>query len=343
MDRNERKTNSRTHSITVDRESRFVLRKVFLDFIILFCVGFLILAYYLWGTPYKRGFFCDDESLKHPYKESSVTNVQLYIVGLGLPVLTMCLTEWIRLRDYMGSRSRTVLGKKIPPWVWEAYRVVGVFLFGCACQQLTTDVAKYTIGRLRPHFFDVCIPDIDCDLPANRWKYVEHFNCLGDNEKLKKEMRLSFPSGHSSFSAYTMLYFFIYFLDKIFNFYFFYMIQHTKIHTTLNLHPSTINPYFSFMYLQKRFTWRGSKLLKHGIQFILLLLAWYTVMTRISDYKHHWSDVMAGFAIGLLFAIVIFLFVSDLRKAPRSSRTLNLEAELHTSNGNTRGVPRAAV
>lgn len=33
--------------------------------------------------------------------------------------------------------------------------MIGVFLFGCACQQLTTDVAKYTIGRLRPHFFDV--------------------------------------------------------------------------------------------------------------------------------------------------------------------------------------------
>lgn len=66
-----------------------------------------------------------------------------------------------------------------------------------------------------------------------------------------------------------------------------------------------ISCFVTQMYLQKRFTWRGSKLLRHGIQFILLLLAWYTVMTRISDYKHHWSDVLAGFGIGLLFAIVI--------------------------------------
>ncbi|CAF4914878.1 unnamed protein product [Pieris macdunnoughi] len=66
----------------------------------------------------------------------------------------MCLTEWIRLRDYKGGRSRVILGTEIPAWVWEAYRVIGVFLFGCACQQLTTDVAKYTIGRLRPHFFE---------------------------------------------------------------------------------------------------------------------------------------------------------------------------------------------
>lgn len=59
------------------------------------------------------------------------------------------------------------------------------------------------------------------------------------------------------------------------------------------------------MYLQKRFNWRGSKLVRHGIQFVLMLFAWYTIMTRVSDYKHHWSDVLAGFSIGLLFAVVI--------------------------------------
>ncbi|CAB3251093.1 unnamed protein product [Arctia plantaginis] len=156
MDRNDRKTNSRTNTITIDcKDTKFIMRKIILDFVVLFCVGILILVFYLWGTPYKRGFFCDDESLKHPYKDSTVTNVMLYIVGLGVPSLTMCLTEWIRLRDHVSTYSRRVLGREIPPWVWEAYQVVGVFLFGCACQQLTTDVAKYTIGRLRPHFFDV--------------------------------------------------------------------------------------------------------------------------------------------------------------------------------------------
>ncbi|CAH0590059.1 unnamed protein product [Chrysodeixis includens] len=297
MERNDRKINSRNNTITIDRDSKYILRKIILDFAILFCVGFLILAFYLWGTPYKRGFFCDDESLKHPYKESTVTNVMLYIVGLGLPVLTMCLAEWIRLRDYVGGRSRKVLGWEIPAWVWETYQVVGVFLFGCACQQLTTDIAKYTIGRLRPHFFDVCRPDIDCSLASNKWRYIETFTCLGENEKLKKEMRLSFPSGHSSFAAYTMLYF--------------------------------------CMYLQKRFTWRGSKLIRHGIQFVLIMIAWYTFMTRVSDYKHHWSDVLAGCSIGLIYAIVIFYFVSNLRKTPRS-RQLSHEAELRATNGNTR-------
>ncbi|KAL1380155.1 hypothetical protein pipiens_014412 [Culex pipiens pipiens] len=37
--------------------------------------------------PYKRGFFCDDESLMHPFHDSTVTNWMLYIIGIALPVL----------------------------------------------------------------------------------------------------------------------------------------------------------------------------------------------------------------------------------------------------------------
>ncbi|CAG4947885.1 unnamed protein product [Colias eurytheme] len=145
----------------------------------------------------------------------------------------------------------------------------------------------------------VCKPDIDCSLPENKWRYIEKFTCLGDDTKLLKEMRLSFPSGHSSFSAYTMIYF--------------------------------------ALYLQKRFLWRGSKLLRHLIQFVLVMMAWYTVMTRVSDYKHHWSDVLAGFTIGTLAAIVVYAFISDLRKTSRRQSGPH-DSEL-TTNGNTRTAP----
>lgn len=52
-------------------------------------------------------------------------------------------------------------------------------------------------------------------------------------------------------------------------------------------------------------TWQGSKLLKHFIQYLLIAMTWFTCMTRISDYKHHWSDVLAGGLIGATFAIVV--------------------------------------
>lgn len=46
-------------------------------------------------------------------------------------------------------------------------------------------------------------------------------------------------------------------------------------------------------------------MLRHLLQFLLLMFAWYTALTRISDYKHHWSNVMAGAAIGLSYALVV--------------------------------------
>lgn len=58
-----------------------------------FAVGFPILFFKLLGEPYKRGFFCDDESLMHPFKESTVRNWMLYIIGLVIPVSVVSRVE----------------------------------------------------------------------------------------------------------------------------------------------------------------------------------------------------------------------------------------------------------
>lgn len=52
-------------------------------------VGFPILFLFLWGDPYHRGFFCNDESLRHPYINSTVPSIYLYIVGMGLNCLVV--------------------------------------------------------------------------------------------------------------------------------------------------------------------------------------------------------------------------------------------------------------
>lgn len=44
---------------------------------------------------------------------------------------------------------------EIPDWLVECYKKIGIFAFGAAVSQLTTDIAKYSIGRLRPHFMAV--------------------------------------------------------------------------------------------------------------------------------------------------------------------------------------------
>lgn len=274
------------------------LEKVLLDIFLLNCVGWPILFLYLWGSAYQRGFFCDDESLRHPFLDSTVPSWTLYVTGIGLNSIAMLMTEYLNRPN--DQKNIVFLGMSIPNWIYNLYCVFGIFAFGAACSQLTTDVLKYTIGRLRPHFFSVCLPDV-CNGSTIPYKYYEHFVCTNplyiNNKRIMKEIRLSFPSGHSSFSMYTMSYFAI--------------------------------------YLHKRMTWDGSILLKHTLQFLAILSALFTAMTRVSDYKHHWSDVLCGLSLGATIAIITSRCFSNLFSQPTDFKKLE-PSELTNLNGNNR-------
>ncbi|XP_054277843.1 putative phosphatidate phosphatase isoform X2 [Macrosteles quadrilineatus] len=278
-------------------ESRSTTRKVIIDVICLACVGFPLLFFYLFGSPYQRGLFCNDESIRYPFKDSTVTSFMLYFIGLVLPICLFLVVEWIHYRsgESHANRKVTFNGRNVHPWVWRCYCVIGVFGFGAACSQLLTDIAKYTIGRLRPHFWSVCQPSIDCSLPQYQNTYIIDFTCKGDNARLIREGRLSFLSGHSSFSAYTMV--------------------------------------FLVLYLQCRVYWRGSHLIRHFAQFICISMAWFTALSRVSDYKHHWSDVLAGSLLGTTVAIVVTVFIArNYAQSPTESLTRLLDPSLSTEH-----------
>ena len=110
------------------------------------------------------------------------------------------------------------------------------------------------------------------------YAYITDYECTVDTIPLKwrKDAHLSFMSGHSSFSSVCLVYLVI--------------------------------------YLQSRFNWSFMGLVKHLMQAGLVFLVFYTGMSRISDYKHHWSDVLTGFIQGTLVAVLVASFVSDLFK-----------------------------
>ncbi|KAF7706741.1 hypothetical protein HF521_019995 [Silurus meridionalis] len=167
------------------------------------------------------------------------------------------------------------------PYLSALYKQVGVFLFGGAISQSFTDIAKVSVGRLRPHFLDVCRPDfsrINCSLG-----YITEYMCTGDESQVQ-EARKSFFSGHASFSMYTMLYL--------------------------------------ALYLQSRFTWEGARLLRPLVQFTLLMMAFYTGLSRVSDHKHHPSDVLAGFVQGALVAYCVAYYISDLFRSKHRGSSL---------------------
>lgn len=258
-------------------KERNILIKIVLDFILLLTVGIPILIFHLHGKPVKRGYYCDDDSIRYPFRESTISNNALYVVGIFLPVIVIIATEFANeSRQKPESRGQVfvLLGHRIPHVIWKIYVKIGVFLFGACMSQLTTDIAKYSIGRLRPHFLHVCNSTVNCNDPKqDPHMYVELFDCLGKDLNRIREARLSFPSGHSSFSAYTMVY--------------------------------------TVIYIQANMNFKTNKLLKPFLQFLLLMMTWYTSLSRIADYKHHWSDVLIGFLQGTLVAVIVAYFVSD--------------------------------
>lgn len=68
-----------------------------------------------------------------------------------------------------------------------------------------TDIGKWTVGRLRPHFIDGCKPDIDLS-KCVVGQYIYNFTCQQTDMEIYNDLRLSFPSGHASQSAYTMIF-----------------------------------------------------------------------------------------------------------------------------------------
>ncbi|XP_018592274.1 phospholipid phosphatase 1 isoform X2 [Scleropages formosus] len=245
---------------------------ILLDIACLILVGLPFATLTLLHSPFKRGFFCNDDSITFPLKEDTIPYQLLGGTMIPFTLLVMVIGECLSVH-FKRIKSKSSFNNS---YVACVYKAVGTFLFGAAMSQSLTDIAKYSIGRLRPHFLDVCKP-VWSHINCTSGNYIENFTCTGDKITVN-EARLSFYSGHSSFSMYCML--------------------------------------FLALYVQARLQAEWARLLRPTIQFFLIAASVYVGLSRVSDYKHHWSDVLTGLIQGALMAVLIVAFVSDFFKRP---------------------------
>lgn len=142
--------------------------------------------------------------------------------------------------------------------IWFYYKEC---LIGVNVVLVVTEIMKILVGEHRPHFFDVCQPD------TNRYcqngSFIASFTCT--NRKYSHyfitDTSRSFPSGHASVSVYVAL--------------------------------------FCAYVVQSRMpTVRTGRLFKPFL--VVACLTWGIVcsLTRITDRRHHWWDVLAGSCLG---------------------------------------------
>uniref|UniRef100_A0A7G3API4 Putative lipid phosphate phosphatase n=2 Tax=Lutzomyia longipalpis TaxID=7200 RepID=A0A7G3API4_LUTLO len=125
------------------------------------------------------------------------------------------------------------------------------------------ETLKVVVGGLRPHFFYSCRPDVmDVCMPG---EIIFRYACKNTEPSYAfiRDTQKSFPSGHSSVSFHVAI--------------------------------------FLVWYFQKRIPKLKCFLLIPFLQTLCFSWACFCSMSRITDHRHHWYDVLAGVCLGMLF------------------------------------------
>ncbi|XP_014256649.1 phospholipid phosphatase 1-like [Cimex lectularius] len=243
-----------------------LLVKIVGDLICFLFYLIFIKFYVRFVPPFKRGFNCEDSSIRYPYKADTVSTQYLTAYFILLPILVFSTFE----AAIFPWKQTNVKKRK---FFFIIYNILAVFAFGIVTSYCLIVVTSYTVGRLKPHFIDVCKPNIDCKLPENQFKYITQYTCTSNDTTKIAHARLSFPSVHSS----------------------------TAMLSTVLI----------VLYVDAKVVWREFNLLKRFIQANIFAAGVAVSISRISDFDHHWSDVVAGMAFGGTYAFFIAVFATD--------------------------------
>uniref|UniRef100_A0A6P8JDR4 Phospholipid phosphatase 1-like isoform X3 n=1 Tax=Actinia tenebrosa TaxID=6105 RepID=A0A6P8JDR4_ACTTE len=234
--------------------------------------------------PFKRGFFCNDQSIMKPFREESTSLAGTFSAGVVVALVVIVIhevgnhfTKPKLTREPIFKEKKEFGRAKIPTFIIRMLHRMAFFITGMAAVLVFCDVLQLLTGRLRPHFLAVCKPNatlFNCSTG-----YITADVCTGDPLKIKNA-RLSFPSIHTVSTAYSLVFIAI-------------CLQ-------------------AIVYLRK------FKMFRFLMQVKLFLLSIAVGLLRIKDYYHHWSDVVAGALIGAFTAWLVAVKAMKLFEEPKA-------------------------
>uniref|UniRef100_A0A8D0FNK5 Phospholipid phosphatase-related protein type 5 n=1 Tax=Strix occidentalis caurina TaxID=311401 RepID=A0A8D0FNK5_STROC len=157
----------------------------------------------------------------------------------------------------------------INPLVRRTIRFLGIYAFGLFATDIFVNAGQVVTGNLAPHFLALCKPNYTALGCKQYTQFISSVHACTGNPDLIMKARKTFPSKEAALSIYAAMYL--------------------------------------AMYITNTVKARGTRLAKPVLCLGLMCLAFLTGINRVAEYRNHWSDVIAGFIIGI--SIAVFLVV----------------------------------
>ncbi|XP_068083418.1 phospholipid phosphatase 1 [Anabrus simplex] len=156
------------------------------------------------------------------------------------------------------------------------------YLLGMGLTMSIVELGKAIMGEPRPHFLDTCQPQPGINCTSG---YITEYTCTNKDISTwaVSDSTRSFPSGHAALACYNAL----------------FVMWFIQIRVPGNLTCSLV-PWLHY-----------------------LCVEWALVcsITRITDFRHHWWDVLGGGFLGVTIAIFTMrLFTSGLFETRKTSQ-----------------------
>ncbi|KAI6780790.1 uncharacterized protein J7T54_001098 [Emericellopsis cladophorae] len=252
------------------------LKCTWLDIVTMAVMGAIGLGVYMADPAPSRSFavtFADGEivypQFAYPLRDEIIPIWAAALLAALVPIFIFLVMQ-IRVRSF-----------------WDVNNAVIGLLYSLICAAVFQVFIKWLIGGLRPHFLDVCQPDISLadDLGYNEKGFQQIYYtkeiCTGDKRQIDDSLE-SMPSGHTT-AAFA-------------GFIFLYLYLNAKLKVFSNYHPAM---------------WKLVAI------YAPVLGACLIGGALTIDEFHNWYDVLAGAIIGTIFAFssyrMVYAAVWDFR------------------------------
>ncbi|XP_041723291.1 phospholipid phosphatase-related protein type 5 isoform X3 [Coregonus clupeaformis] len=241
--------------------------------------GTVLLAYYFEYTDtfpvHVQGFFCFDKTFSKPYPgpedDSKAPPVLVYSLVTAIPTVTILIGEvttfFVKAE---GAQEKTIVTADccyFNPLLRRIVRFLGVYSFGLFATTIFANAGQVVTGNQTPHFLSACRPNYTVLGCQSPMQYITERRACTGNPYLVASARKSFPSKDAALSIYSAVY--------------------------------------TVMYVTLMFRTKGTRLTKPTLCLTLLSLAVLVGVVRVTEYRNHWADVLAGYLTG--GAIAAFL------------------------------------